>query len=333
MIKKPIIPRFVSRGPPVWFCGFLVLCASAAIAADQEPSYKGRLLSQWVGDMPLNEPMTGHQPYLDAVRAIGTNAIPTLLKWISYERPLSQQSEDGPATSVLIYPVRDRPPNPAELAVRSPHAFEVLGAIARPALPELTRLARTSSDPERAGRCAISLSYIGREAIPSLLSLVTNSPPWTRWYAIEMLEHFASDPMAAPLVPLVISCLDDTNTYYPIDSPAGSLFERIGPAVAVPALTNALQSPSIRTRRRAASFLWELQFTEATNVPPSAEPALRKAMLDPDVEVRNVASNVLRRINGWESIKRYGTNTLHGFIPDFLTNAPSSNQHLQPTPR
>jgi hypothetical protein len=45
-------------------------------------------------------------------------------------------------------------------------------------------------------------------------------------------------------------------------------------------------------------------------------------MLDPDLEVRNVASNVLRRINGWESIQRYGTNTPHGFNPDFLTNAP-----------
>src|ERR1035438_2001665 len=68
----------------------LVLCAWAASAADQEPSYNGRLLSQWLGDLLLGQ--VGSTATEGAVRAMGTNAIPPLLKWIAYERSPSQQA-------------------------------------------------------------------------------------------------------------------------------------------------------------------------------------------------------------------------------------------------
>ena len=317
-------PGFHCYSLPGWTCGFFFLCVLVAIAADQEPSYNGRLLSQWLGDKVLGGRSAGHVPHEDAIRAMGTNAIPPLLKWISYERPFSQEWSEVAPTVVPYAVERNRPLSPAERAVRSPYAFGCLGAVARPAIPELTRLARTSSDPERAERCTASLASIGPEAIPSLLSLATNGPPLTRYHAISWLERFATDPEVAPVVPVLIHCLDDTNTYPPIEGPVERVLLAIGPAVVVPALTNALQSPSARTRRTAIMCVSTFAEDAPARVPV---PALRAAMRDPDEQVRRIATNTLRRMGGWELVReqwvrRHGTNTLNGITPDFFTNAP-----------
>jgi HEAT repeat protein len=299
MIKKPLIPRFVSRGRPAWFCGFFVLCASAAIAADQEPSYNGRLLSQWLGDMRLSAPGSG--PYEEAIRGMGTNAIPTLLKWMSYEpspSELSSRIEEKvphwrPITNLNLYP--------AQRGQRAGYAFGYLGAMARSTIPELTRLARTASNLERADRFAGALASIGPEAVPSLVSLATHSPPWTRWATIGALGGFADDPaVAAQLLPMLINCLseNDTNTDYPVTGRAEGVLVAMGPGVVVPALTNALQSASAFTRQRAIVCLSAF---EPTNLPPTAVPALRAAMRDPDSEVRSIATSILRKMGEFEA--------------------------------
>jgi hypothetical protein len=301
----------------------LVLCAWAAIAADQEPSYNGCLLSQWLGDMYLRSYGAGPVPYEEAIRAMGTNAIPTLLKWITYERsPSSRQTGE---TVLSYYP--HYPLSPEERAERSQYAFECLGGVARPAIPELTRLARASSDPKRADRCAAALAFIGPEAIPSLLSLATNGPPWTRRSALDCLERFASDPEGEQAVPVLISCLGYTNTDYNIDGAAQRILLDLRPAVAVPVITNALQSPSARARLNAIACLLLYENTAPALVPV---PALRAAMRDPDYQVRDLATNILRRMGGWklvdyEWVRCHGTNTLYGITPDFFTNAPGAN--------
>ena len=290
-----------------------------AIAAGQEPSYNGRLLSQWLGDLLLGQ--VGSTATEGAVRAMGTNAIPTLLKWISYERSASQQpsqtEEAGP-----------RHLSPEQRAQRADRAFSALGAVARPAIPELTRLARTSSEPERADRCTASLAFIGPEAIPSLLSLATNGPPWTRYWAISALERFAGDPEGVQTIPLLIQCLTDTQTSYPVDGPAQRVLLSMDPAVAIPALTNALRSSSAQTRLQVAHCL--LAFEEAEDPRlrsevPTVVSALRAAMRDPESQVRVAATNILRRMGGWEKVdeqwvRRPGASTLYGITPDFFTN-------------
>ena len=194
-----------------------------------------------------------------------------------------------------------------------------------------TRLARTASNPRRADIFVGALASIWPDALPSLVSLATNSPPWTRWSAVGVLEGFVSDPaVAAPLVPMLMSCLSDTNmdTDYPVTGPAGRVLEAMDPSIAVPALTSALESASAWTRQRALGCLWVFHEENPTNIPSSTVPALRAAMRDPDSKVRSTATEFLRRMGGWELVgerwvRRHGTNTLHGITPDFFTNAPS----------
>jgi len=257
-----------------------------------------------------------------------TNAIPTLLKWMSYEptpSELSSLTEEKlphwlPITNLNLYP--------AQRGERAACAFGYLGATARSTIPELTRLARTASNYTRAKRFAGALASIGPEAVPSLVSLATNGPSWTRYSAIDALVYFTDDPaVVTPLVPMLIDWLSDTNTDspYPVDGLAASVLGAIGPGIVVPALTNALQSASVYTRRGAINRLAAFVAEDSTNVPPTAVPAIRAAMRDPDSEVRSFATSILREMGGWERVGeewvRHGTNTLNGITPDFFTNA------------
>src|ERR1035437_3826444 len=73
-----LIPRFLRHGVAGWAFGLVVLCASVAAAADQEPSYDGRLLSEWLADenTGLGADVVGApNPPKEAIRAMGTNAL------------------------------------------------------------------------------------------------------------------------------------------------------------------------------------------------------------------------------------------------------------------
>lgn len=326
------IPPLPSHSASGLTCGLIVLCTLAATAADEEPSYEGRVLSGWLGDMQTRVFSIGVNPTVKAVQAMGTNAIPILLQWMSYEPSYSDLRREKEEKVVEWRPVTNLNRYPAQRAERAAGAFGYLGAVARSTIPELTRLARTASGLQRAGRFAGALASIGPEAVPSLISLTTNSPPWTRYAAIDALGSFYDEPaVATPLVPMFMNWLCDaninTNTAYAVGGPAQGALLAMDPKVVVPALTNALQSASAYTRLQAIATLLGFEVQNSTNVPPTAVPAIRAAMRDPDSVVRDVATNVLREMGGWERVgeewvRRHGTNTLNGITPDFFTNAP-----------
>jgi len=307
---------FLSDGPWAWICGFVALCAWAVIAADAEPSHNGRPLSEWLADVRCSTGVTlvgAPNPPKDAIQAMGTNALPTLLKWISYE---PSPSDKFPLAAYVPLHWQWHTLNPDELGDSAPSGFGYLGAVARPAMPELMRLARASSGPDRAQRCAVALAAIGPEAIPNLLSLATNGPSWTRYWAVSALEFFSRKPEGLQTMPVLIKCLGDTNSGYSPAGPAQLVLLNLldtAPAATLPTLTNALQSPSPRTRLNSIGCLQFFQSENPTNLPPSTAPAFRAALHDSDSMVASIATNILRQMGESE--------------------APAANQHLQPTPR
>ena len=290
------------------------LICSAAATDEHEPIYQGRTLSDWTRDLdPHTVVMVGHEPSAwTAIGHMGTNAIPTLLKWLSEPDPPEPLKPHLAPCFTL------------SRSERAEFAFRILGGAARPAIPELTRLARKSSDPSRAKRCADSLASIGPEAIPNLLSLATNGPRMTRWYAIAALEYFGNDKqLTVPAVPVLIKCMGDSNG--DVANKAADVLSRCcSPDLVVPALTNALQSTSARKRKWAVRCLgWEEQSV-------STIPHLRSAMRDPNYAVRESATNVLRGWGGWELrgeewVRLRDTSALNGITPDFFSNTRRSN--------
>src|SRR5438477_4276939 len=78
---------------------FLVLIAAVVLVVvgmfvagafrEREPEYGGKRLSEWVVTFEAptpDESMIHTEEAVDAIRHIGTHAIPYLLKWIRYER-------------------------------------------------------------------------------------------------------------------------------------------------------------------------------------------------------------------------------------------------------
>src|SRR5215471_16006553 len=78
----------------VTLCAVLATTIAVLLATDDEPRYKGRSLSWWIrvySDSSPTEAAAEDFPKFTeiehAIRTIGTNALPFLLKWIQKEPP------------------------------------------------------------------------------------------------------------------------------------------------------------------------------------------------------------------------------------------------------
>jgi hypothetical protein len=160
-----------------------LLIASAAVGAislvvllwpaQPEPTYHGRRLSSWLlesGPFP-----SGHdQGAGEAIRQMGTNSLPCLLKWLNYQRPAWRDK---------VFLVYDKLPralqNPSfkeslvagraqKLSEATLWTFQLLGPDAAPAVPELTRMLQDSRKSALAGRVMYCLGGIGEPARPAL---------------------------------------------------------------------------------------------------------------------------------------------------------------------
>jgi hypothetical protein len=267
-------------------CGILALALLWGLFSIQhrEPSYQGRTLSQWFDQVPPGSVWTDSDNA--PIRAIGTNAIPTILKWISYE-PSPLRNEIAMLVGRLSPDLSRRLCiQTQQRADRAVTVFSILGSQTRAAIPELARLALTASDRDRACRCIDSLRHIGPEALPAVLTLATNGPPDASRYAIVTLSGFGTNAAAA--VPFLIQCLDDKNTK--IADAAEDTLCRFDRSAVFASLINALHSPSAQVRTHAVTCIQWIG-TPASEAVPMLEPLLS----DPDYNVRRATTNALSR--------------------------------------
>jgi len=198
----------------------------ALVRREREPRYNGYSLSEWLHAARswYHNPPAPPAEATEAIRQIGTNALPTLLKWASYD-PTRLQSKFRPVLSGSDHPVD------------AEDGFRILGPIAHPAIPGLTRLAITSSSEERVMRCARCLASIGPRAVPALAEVISSYHGKARYYPIAVLAHFGTN--AEPAVPVLIECLKDQDPS--VRSAAISALGKLArsPSMTVPALTNS----------------------------------------------------------------------------------------------
>jgi hypothetical protein len=188
----------------------------------EEPIYGGRTCSQWLKRIEQGQWGAWDEA---PIRAIGTNGIPTYLRWISFEQsPLRNRiaklvEPDFPKLSYRLTV------SPGHLANRVVFVFQILGPQAHPAIPELTRLAQTARDRGRFTRCLNSLAFIGPDAIPSILTLASKGSPQMRGLALWKLADFGTNAVAA--VPALRLALTDAEPY--VTNIATRLLVKIAP--------------------------------------------------------------------------------------------------------
>ncbi len=208
------------------------LCALALLlGTPNEPVHEGKKLSAWLRDIDYNQPQAKRQKAGEAIRSMGTNAIPFLL----HDLDPARQSH---LKEYLIRLARKQSrfklnwSTADELSRQATWAFDALGPAGVPAIPELLKL--QESNP---GYVPGALAGIGVVALPYLMQDLTNKNEWVRDNAVVYLAnaigHSIPRDEAKIALPLLTAFLRDTNVW--VSSAAANALKEIDPEFAAKA--------------------------------------------------------------------------------------------------
>jgi HEAT repeat protein len=240
----------------------LVLCGFAAfyVRPRIEPVYKNETLSDWL--CKYQSPITSADAEAadEAIRHIGTNAIPFLLQRLRSEDPPRVDHLVGIANLKLNIKTTAAGPYRGEGA----EGFRVLGASASNSVPELIK---TYDDlPNDLGRWETirSIAFIGlaarNEATPFLLRVVREGGCYTyempatvntdtRSPAIEALQKVDAD--RALVIPALADLLTNSDWRKKVAAAHGLADYGMNARSALPALTNMLSDPDTNVVAKA----------------------------------------------------------------------------------
>ena len=260
---------------------------------DREPRYQGKPLSGWLlqgARKPIGVPIGLTTDQEEAIRCMGTNALPYLVKWVQYVSPPWRVRFTMTARRVtgrFWVLVRDDRMERARLSLA---ALRVLGPDVNPAMPEFVKMMK-QTNPEVAFRGLQVVDSAGLAGIPVLMDVLTNRQAYVQVHYLEgAMGHLGTDGHFA--VPALVDCL--TNKSWGVSAVAARWLGRIrmDPEVVVPALAGCLDaSPDARVRYAAVQALG--QFSGYARV---AMPSVVLELSDPDNGIRAAASNCLHMI-------------------------------------
>jgi hypothetical protein len=264
-----------------------------------EPKYEGRALSEWIKDSaPRRSPDPEQTRAIEAVRHIGTNGLPWLVKWIGAKEPPDWQIKLITANSRLPRWVRLRL-LPSLFGINSYYGrrrqaldgFLILGPQAAPAVPDLLQIMASSPNGSPA---SAALDDVGIAGLPTALNIMTN-----RSNAIELrvaagvwISHTDPKTENEMVVSLMTQCVRDKNPKLTPIAARMLANRRAEPELVVPVLAKQLRDPNPEMRGNAVSGLRQYGPGVASVVPE-----LVSAIHDPHPVVRALAVDALFEID------------------------------------
>ncbi|MCL5099004.1 MAG: HEAT repeat domain-containing protein [Candidatus Omnitrophica bacterium] len=262
-----------------------------------EPVYQGKQLSDWLQDLCHGQSAQLRDQAKNAIRQIGTNAIPTLLDMVrARDSRLKLKFMQWTSRQSMV---RFRFQPAMVLHTEAVTAFSVLGPAAIPAIEPLAEILGHS---ETAFTAANALAQLGSNSVPILVQALTNDD-WRVRYAAA--TAFTSEvPDEQTVVPALVASLKDGNPNVRIM--AARSLANIGqdPDRVVPALMANLDDPIPDVRASTARALGRFGSLGAPAVP-----ILSKMSRDANPAVRNAATEVLRKIESKEGVSAEGAGT------------------------
>jgi hypothetical protein len=227
----------------------VVLVALASVIAwqvlqasrERQPVYGGKPLTLWLRTYAPSSSSQLHSPEWnqadDAVRHMGTNCVPILLRMI---RQKDSQAKLWLVAFAQKHGLKKRIPFvPAAVRnVQASRAFIALGDTAKDAVPALVKMCDDDITAESRSAVEDALAWIGpaaRPAIPLLMRAATNANPRIRADALWALGEIHAQPEVC--VPQLIQALKDTDDWARLS--AAHALGMFGPEAepAVPSLT------------------------------------------------------------------------------------------------
>ena len=239
----------------------ILVLAACALAAGlvacwalrpKEPEFKGKSLTFLLRHPDENTP--------EAIRAIGTNALPFLVKWVDYKGPPKWQTWGLRILMKLPASIRNRPIWDSVLlsdadrhATESLAAFEMLGTAAAPASPQLTVLLRQSKSRNTRIGAAYALASIGEAGLPALLQVIedrANPDAVLMVAALRPMHGYTSRSAAA--IPALIRLAGSTNTALAMEASFTLAELHLDETNVVPVLAANLQNTTTKCVRLRA---------------------------------------------------------------------------------
>ncbi len=238
--------------------GALTLIGIVAVVfmlAPRQPSYQGRKLNEWVGDLSSSHYDT-QRVARAAIRAMGPAAVPFLTNSLAQRNAASVRTYRN---NFVVRKIASWARGMVKLQLQSPMteshnaaiALQTLGPQATNAIPELVAALR---DPSwTIGQAAaVALGTIGTNAVPAVGERLTKASPTEMGLALQAITMWGTN--AAPLAPTLTKMIA---TNAPTSGYAASALARIG-AEAVPLITNALSTVDDRARLQFLRALAEI---------------------------------------------------------------------------
>lgn len=266
MHKRPPRLSWVAGISILFLAGLIVGAALFALRSPGAgPKYGGKHLTVWIEEYrhlrlaprgPDTDEKTGEA--LRAIRAIGTNAVPTLLDMVaaSDSKPKLKFMELLKKQRIITLNLQ-----PADYyRSRATFGFGALGDAARPAIPGLIDLL-SDPDPGVRASAAHCLSFFGpdaREAVPHLIGLLKNtgrSEPLILLNSMHALGAIHVD--AETVVPFLLEYTEGAKGDWGYGNMALRAVSRYrtSAAFAVPEIVALLDDPDERVRDAADTAL------------------------------------------------------------------------------
>jgi hypothetical protein len=265
---------------------------------EPQPRYHGKKLSYWLNRGYLAAP--DHSPQAQeasfAVQQIGTNALPYLLRAVTFEGSVPAKCVIAIGDWVPFPPVRLflhtlGKGTAKSVATRAQFGFRALGPVGKPMVPELgQRLHGTNANIRSASMQA--LAGIGKDGLPPLLAAFNDERyadrvaviPWI----VTAYRRGGEPELAARFW---LSCLKDKNPGVVDSATLLPPLVGVGPEEALPALVEATRDPNEFTRYFAIGYLRTFGKRAL-----SAIPAWSSCLTDPQERIRTAATNALLEI-------------------------------------
>ncbi len=194
------------------------------LTREREPAYQGKTLSEWIAaqmeeifDSPGGR--SSESKSAEAIRQMGTNTVPWLLKWARYESPsrgLSTIKSIGRklpnAVTAASFRNWCRTDPCYDRANAAMWAFYALGTNGSPAIPELVLRINDTNSPAICRRAIFMLTAIGRSTTPILVTQLSNTNTPCRAniaYCFGISGMFGVD--RAEVTPVLVRCLADSD--------------------------------------------------------------------------------------------------------------------------
>ncbi len=264
-----------------------------------EQAYRGKPLSRWLLEEreASNRGTVSEAEIESGVRALGTNALPTLIRLASTRlsgwRPIVGMLAREQEMAFLHLPRQDEKHQTAAWALK------ILGPQAEPAVPALIGLLKDRNTEVRrnAAQCLAGMGAAGQEAVPGLLAVLSRSSG-TNWEVLNLRREAIRalremGPAARSAIPQLAASAND---------PAASAYLKAEAELALLRIKGESLLPFIeRLADTSNTAKWRVTAWLVTSLGTNAEPAipfLIKAMSVTNASIQLQAIGSLGAIHG-----------------------------------